>query len=47
MTVETALPDFYKMTLTGMTVTYPNYKHFSNKPVMFDVKNSIYYSNDF
>ena len=51
MAVETGLPDFYKMTLTVMkifykkqkpnTMTYWNYKHFSNETFMFDVKNSI------
>ena len=51
VTVETGLSDFYKMTLTVMTVfhkkqktnivTYRNYKHFSNEAFMFDVKNSI------
>ena len=51
MIVETGLSDFHKMTLTVMRVfyekqtphivTYRNYKHFSNKVFMFDVKNSI------
>ena len=51
VTLETALSDFHKMTLTAMKVfykrskanhnTYCNYKHFSNEVFMADVQNRI------
>ena len=51
MTVETGSQDFHKMALTVIkvfyekqkpnTVTYRNYKHFSNEAFMCDFKNSI------